>query len=238
MIRHRTDDSGVCEIVVRGPCTDAFTLLQKGYLYLQLIDCRRIVYFVPLVHSAQGIPDMDTRQHQNVPATQIFSQRLAEVRGSRSKRAFSKEIGINSPQTYQHYENGRVPDIDTLSRIATHCGVTVDWLLGRDQRSLSELVDSPVHKLQKGEQKQETAENIGYSELVDSPVHKLQKGRGVREDGVAYGLEGELSRMRARMDGVEEELTHMRTQLDTVVGLLGAALGNGIRDKQDDRKAG
>lgn len=76
---------------------------------------------------------MDTRQQNNVSTAQIFSDRLATLRGSRSKRSFCKVIGVESPQTYQHYERGRVPDADTLSAIASRCNVSVDWLLGRTE---------------------------------------------------------------------------------------------------------
>jgi hypothetical protein len=41
-------------------------------------------------------------------------------------------------------------------------------------------------------------------------------------------LEGELSAVRERLAGMEDELGYMRSQLDTVVGLLGAALGRSL----------
>jgi len=61
----------------------------------------------------------------------FFLARLKELRGTRSKAAFSRHVGID-PAVYQRYENGRVPRYDVLSAIADKCGVTVDWLLGRD----------------------------------------------------------------------------------------------------------
>jgi len=64
--------------------------------------------------------------------SQIFSDRLKSLRGSRSKAGFAKELGINSPVTYFNYENGRVPNSGILEMIASKCNVTVDWLLGRD----------------------------------------------------------------------------------------------------------
>lgn len=64
--------------------------------------------------------------------SQIFSDRLKSLRGSRSKAGFAKELGIGSPVTYFNYEKGRVPKSVILEQIASKCNVTVDWLLGRD----------------------------------------------------------------------------------------------------------
>jgi transcriptional regulator with XRE-family HTH domain len=61
----------------------------------------------------------------------IFSERLRELRGSQSKSALGRFLGIPNPSTYHNYERGRVPDSRTVADIAQHCGVTVDWLLGR-----------------------------------------------------------------------------------------------------------
>ena len=63
--------------------------------------------------------------------SQLFSQRLIELRGTQSKSAFGRFLGIPNPSTYHNYERGRVPDSQTVADIAQRCGVTVDWLLGR-----------------------------------------------------------------------------------------------------------
>lgn len=63
----------------------------------------------------------------------IFSQRLRSAREAigLSKADLSRKCGF-TPQRYQRYENGRIPDAATVSALATTCGVTVDWLLGRE----------------------------------------------------------------------------------------------------------
>ena len=61
-----------------------------------------------------------------------FAERLRILRGSKSKAAFARELGIENPQTYQRYEKDRIPDPVILDRISTQCGKSVDWLLGRD----------------------------------------------------------------------------------------------------------
>jgi transcriptional regulator with XRE-family HTH domain len=210
----------------------------------------------------------------------FFSDRLKSLRKDANKAVFSRKLGL-SPQTYQHYEDGRIPRSDILGTIAERCGVSIDWLLGRDDSpppTLSvELHDRGVMKLEKGQAKTETPVNIGESQLRDRGVLKLEKGqaktetpiniggsqlqdRGVLklEKGQAQGecrypagcdLEGELAAVRERLADttdrlaeVEATLSHMSSQLETVVGLLGHALGDGIKTTRPreggERKAG
>ena len=62
----------------------------------------------------------------------IFSgltDRIKEIRkkfGSQEK--FANLLGVRKP-TISRYESGRVPDVDTLRKIADLGGVTVEWLL-------------------------------------------------------------------------------------------------------------
>jgi transcriptional regulator with XRE-family HTH domain len=131
---------------------------------------------------------MGTRQQENVSASQIFSQRLATLRGNRSKRSFCKEIGVNSPQTYQHYENGRVPDMDTLVAIADRCGVTVDYLLGREAAAEPGMLHGAAAASVLGRQAREKAaafeaqDNARASELmrvIEATVPMMARGTNV-----------------------------------------------------------
>lgn len=55
-------------------------------------------------------------------------ERIAEVRGERSQREWSKETGIPQ-QSISYWEQGRgVPSAETLVRIARHEGVSLNWL--------------------------------------------------------------------------------------------------------------
>ena len=58
----------------------------------------------------------------------------------KEKGVTQKEVGEYlgiSYQAYSHYENGlRNPDNETLKKLATYFGVSVDYLLGRDERPL------------------------------------------------------------------------------------------------------
>lgn len=59
-----------------------------------------------------------------------LSARLLELRGNMSQSAFSKNLGILQ-QTYARWELGdRQPKLQDLASLASHFGVTTDWLLG------------------------------------------------------------------------------------------------------------
>lgn len=67
-----------------------------------------------------------------------FRDRLKSLRGTRSKAEFARFIGVSAP-LYQKYEEGRIPSPDKLSLIAGSLGVTIDWLLGRDDTPLARV---------------------------------------------------------------------------------------------------
>lgn len=68
----------------------------------------------------------------------IFRDRLVSLRGSRKKSDFARFLGT-TPQNYQRYESGRIPDADILLEIASRCNVKVDWLLGVEDRSVKPI---------------------------------------------------------------------------------------------------
>ena len=57
-------------------------------------------------------------------------KRLAELRGNVSQAAFARSLGVLQ-QTYARWEIGdRQPKLQDLAALASHFGVTTDWLLG------------------------------------------------------------------------------------------------------------
>ena len=62
-----------------------------------------------------------------------LSGRLKEIRGGLTQAEFGKIIGVNQGTIWK-YENGRVPDVETLKKIANHGGVTVEWLLKGEEK--------------------------------------------------------------------------------------------------------
>lgn len=67
-----------------------------------------------------------------------IGQRFRMLRGNSPQKVYAKKIGI-SHQAYQNYESGkRIPQAQTLNKIAEKESVTVDWILTGDLRSLME----------------------------------------------------------------------------------------------------
>ncbi len=68
---------------------------------------------------------------------QQFSARLRDARERKglNKRQTACRIGV-SPQRYQRYENGRVPKGALLPVIAAQLDVSLDWLFGRELRTV------------------------------------------------------------------------------------------------------
>ena len=68
-----------------------------------------------------------------------LSSRLLELRGNTPQVEFSASIAVKQ-QTYAQWELGhRQPKIQEVVRLATHFGVSTDWLLGlSDEKSLQQ----------------------------------------------------------------------------------------------------
>ena len=59
--------------------------------------------------------------------------RIAKVRGRRSQASFARELGVFQ-QNVNRYENGQIPHVDFLIKLAINEGISIDWLLlGRGQ---------------------------------------------------------------------------------------------------------
>jgi transcriptional regulator with XRE-family HTH domain len=61
-----------------------------------------------------------------------YSSRLRKIRGDLSQEEFGKIFGVRK-MTISRYEAGRIPDVETLKKIADYGGVTVEWLLYGDK---------------------------------------------------------------------------------------------------------
>ena len=57
-----------------------------------------------------------------------FFERLDSLKGTLSKAAFSRKIGISAP-LYCQWENGASPSADKVRLISESLGVSSDWLL-------------------------------------------------------------------------------------------------------------
>lgn len=62
--------------------------------------------------------------------------KLKELRGNRSQEYIASKVGLKQ-QTYRNYESGdRQADYDTLIKLADYFGVSLDYLLGREDTSI------------------------------------------------------------------------------------------------------
>jgi transcriptional regulator with XRE-family HTH domain len=66
----------------------------------------------------------------------LFFSRLESLRGQRSKASFCRDIGVSQP-LYQKWAGGSIPGGDKLKLIAKAGGVSVEWLLGEGDASVS-----------------------------------------------------------------------------------------------------
>lgn len=71
-------------------------------------------------------------------AEEVFIQRIKEER--EKKNLNMKEVAIQiglAPDTYRKYENGkRLPDYTTLVKLSMFFDVSIDYLLGKYNKSL------------------------------------------------------------------------------------------------------
>ena len=127
-------------------------------------------------------------QQQNGDVTKIFSERMLSLRGTQKKAEFARFLGISSPQTYQNYEGGRIPEADMLLNIADKCGVTVDWLLGRE---------TPMILREKSGDYRMTLDPKGhalrYSFLDGWSTADLQKNMEIAHAAEDWGLVAEIA---------------------------------------------
>ena len=80
----------------------------------------------------------------------MFSDALRELRKQKklSQSALAEIVGM-SQATVASWENGtRKPDVETVSYLADYLGVTVDYLMGRDEPTQEERAEVPPHLME------------------------------------------------------------------------------------------
>jgi transcriptional regulator with XRE-family HTH domain len=103
------------------------------------------------------------RNRQTNKAGDIFKKRLKALRGERSRHSVAKDLFLKD-QTLEKYEKGdTLPNIEKAAEIAQYYGVSVDWLLGIEERrqSQAEFIGS-------------ICEYTGLSEKVIVLLHSLK----------------------------------------------------------------
>ncbi len=158
--------------------------------------------------------------------SQVFGDRMRTLRAGRPKSAFARELGINNPSTYQNYEDGRVPSSRIVNKIATQCGVTMEWLMGGPDApglALHASCSTPATSLRDGP-------TPSYRIAHATPPQPLCRYPADCD------LVQELSAQRHAQADVQAQLATLSTQVETLTRLLGAALAasaqNAAHDKQ------
>lgn len=62
-----------------------------------------------------------------------FMKRFEMLQGDRGYQEFADQLGLNRSTVYNYAHGVRFPTAAALANIADRSGVTVDWLLGREE---------------------------------------------------------------------------------------------------------
>ena len=79
----------------------------------------------------------------NLSSLNTFPARLEHFRGTATKAAFSKRIGISAP-LYTQWMQGASPTYDKVRLIAKCLNVTPDWLLTGQEEATPDSVHEPA----------------------------------------------------------------------------------------------
>lgn len=120
--------------------------------------------FVPLNESAKGTS---------------FSDRLKEVIGDRSGRAFAKEVGISYSTLHNYLTGVSSPTLDNLIALANSAGVSLQWLATGENKDKKER----NHVAESFEWAREILEE-GVSMISSYPSINVSAGFGSFNEGV------------------------------------------------------
>ena len=72
-------------------------------------------------------------KEEKAAVQEALMRRLKMLQGEMSCAEFAKVVDLNPSVISNYSSGGRMPTAAALNRIAEKCGVSVDWLLGRDE---------------------------------------------------------------------------------------------------------
>ncbi len=166
---------------------------------------------------------------------------LRSMRGNISQKAFAQEMGLPQP-TLSSYESGKIkPTIDVIVNIAEKCGVSLDWLCGRDEvfhiRSMGDVlscflelyetreisIETKIHDRVDPEEKDATEDanrnwidlKIYHNEAWHDPEATLNQ-EFCSAIGTAYKLTQELRRYERTQDSYEREKAYFIDYMSSV----------------------
>lgn len=97
------------------------------------------------------------------PDIEALAERIQQHRAGRGIREAAKEVGV-SPATLSRVENGKVPDLETFSKICTWLGDDPAVYLGIQNSSTTTAARAQVHFKKGTAIKQDTAKAL--SEMI------------------------------------------------------------------------
>ncbi len=166
---------------------------------------------------------------------------LRSMRGNISQKAFAQEMGIPQP-TLSSYESGKIkPTVDAIVNIAEKCGVSLDWLCGRDEifhiKSMGDVlscllelyetkeisIKTQIHDRVDPEEKDATEDadrnwidlKIYHNERWHDPAVTLNQ-EFCSAIGTAYKLTQELRRFERTQDSYEREKAYFIDYMSSV----------------------
>lgn len=150
-----------------------------------------------------------------------LGERIRAVRGSLSRAAFGKRIGITSGSLRNYEEGTALPNAEVLTNICETCNVSTDWLLLGAGPMSARRAESPLPPTTVAEN-DPAAVNSGLS---PAPVSD-RAGACARCDEMWAELKKEMEAFRKaneqviRMDLVNEAIRMRNVQLEEEIRLL------------------
>ena len=74
------------------------------------------------------------QRKERVDMQESFMRRFEQLKGEKSDIEFAEALEMPYGTVYQYFVGRRFPSVSALKQIAEKCGVTIDWLVGKDDR--------------------------------------------------------------------------------------------------------
>ena len=104
-----------------------------GMTDVRLNGLKAIRQFRKMNHEEMAEDSFDSVREDKDEVKTEFSKRLRMLRGEMGRKMFAKVLGIEYGLEYGYETERRSPMATSLKRISERTGVSVDWLLGRDE---------------------------------------------------------------------------------------------------------
>ena len=155
-----------------------------------------------------------------------LGERIRTVRGSQSRAAFGKRIGITSGSLRNYEAGAALPNADVLTKICETCGVSTDWLLfGRGPMLVRDEPTGPEAVAESGQTLPEANADLPVPERTGTCVRcdmwvelkkEMEAFRRANEQVIRMDLANETIRaLRDRVVSLERENARLLATRDT-----------------------